>query len=168
MPETHAIASGTRRPLYVAVHEAGHVAAEWLLGGLAHAVHIPTGGRLPQDRKVRDVHADGYCEGTFNYTRYDLLHGVPTHVLARQTDPEMLRNTRRYGLACAVVALAGGYAEALGTQIGLVRFQRTAARIFAISSQPIAPATAPASMSGAPCTILSLQRCEGNSADRPE
>jgi hypothetical protein len=24
----------------------------------------------------------------------------------------MLRNTRRYGLACAVVALAGGYAEA--------------------------------------------------------
>jgi hypothetical protein len=54
------------------------------------------------------MNAGGFHETSFPYNS----SMPPAHVQAAQTGPEVLRNSRRYGLACAVVALAGGYAEA--------------------------------------------------------
>jgi hypothetical protein len=110
MPRTPRITSRTKVPLYVAVHEAGHAAANWLLGGTPYAVHIPHSGRLPQDRRGRDVHAGGFHESGFPY---NIFPGAPpAHVRIAQMNPEEQRTSRLYGLACAVMTLAGGYAEA--------------------------------------------------------
>jgi hypothetical protein len=110
MPGTPQTTSRTKVPLYVAVHEAGHAAADWLLGGMPYAVHISSGGRLPQDRRGRDVHAGGFHESDFNY---NIIPGAPpAHVQIAQMNPEEQRNSRLYGLACAVMTLSGGYAEA--------------------------------------------------------
>jgi hypothetical protein len=95
---------------FTAVHEAGHVAAGWLLGASHHAVHLAGPDRTVTDgrgRVVREV--AGLVEDGLSY---NIHPGMPPAYVMLADQPEVLANARRYGIAAAAVRLAGPLAEA--------------------------------------------------------
>jgi hypothetical protein len=95
-------------PLYFAIHEAGHVVAEWLFGSLPYAVHILAPGQEITYRRGRTMRqVGGFVETGLPYNVY----GHPTHI--RLADKLECRiEARRYGLAAAASIFAGPIAEA--------------------------------------------------------
>ena len=107
-------------PFYYAVHEAGHVVTEWLLGTCPHAVHLLAPGEEIKDRRgrmVRDV--GGLVESGLSYNPYHLLGGPPAHTWLAEQPDETRRSSLAHGLAVAATLLAGPIAEARHRKVSL-------------------------------------------------
>ena len=105
---------------HAAVHEAGHVAAEWLLGSTPHAAHLLAPGEEIKDGKGRMQRAcAGLVESGMSYNPYHLLGSKPAYELFAD-QAELLASAHRHGMADAAALYAGPMAEARHRHLHLV------------------------------------------------
>src|SRR5688572_10534392 len=107
-------------PFYYAVHEAGHVVAEWLLGSCPHAVHLLAPGEKFEDRRGKMVRAvGGLVDAGLSYNLYHRHGGPPAHTLLAEQSDEIRRSWFAQGLAAAAALFAGPMAEARHRKVSL-------------------------------------------------